>query len=410
MFSILITIFVLDFIFNRTVSLLNINHSKCAIPEPLQDLYDADQYARQQQYFRINAGFGWLSASLSFVVMLVMLLCDGFAWLDHLIRTWTHSELLVSLLFFGILFVANELLSLPFAIYRTFVIEARFGFNKTTPTTFITDTLKNLLLSIVISGCLLTAIIFIYEQISAYFWLIAWAVVTLFNLFMSQFYSKLIVPLFNKQTPLEAGELRDAIEQFAQNSGFGLDNIYVIDSSKRSTKANAYFTGWGKRKRIVLYDTLIKQLTTNEIVAVLAHEIGHNKHHHTLKSIAVSLPMNLLLFILLGLFLNNDLLAQALGCDTASFHINLIAFSLLYTPVSMLLDLLQNLLSRKHEYQADAFVKAHGYAEYLITGLKKITAQALINLTPHPLFVFVHYSHPTLLQRITALRQTACDN
>ncbi len=403
LFVAIIVIFVADFCFERTLSLLNIRNASAPIPDVLRGLYDADKYAKQQNYLRTNAKWGWIKSTVLFVPTLVMLLCDGFAWLDALIRSWTECELLVSLLFFGILMLAGDVLALPFQIYATFGVETRFGFNRTTPKTFALDKLKSLALKIVISGGLFTAIILVYEQIPDYFWIVAWAVVTVFTLFVSHFYSEIIVPLFNKQTPLGAGELRDAIEQFAQKANFALQNIYVIDGSKRSTKANAYFTGWGKRKRIVLYDTLIKQLDTDEIVAVLAHEIGHNKHHHTLQGIAVSLLMNLLLFVLLGWALHSDALAQTLGCPHASFHINMLAFALLYSPVSTLLDLASNALSRHNEYQADAFVKANGYAQPLVSALKKISAQALSNLTPHPWYVFVRYSHPTLCQRITAL-------
>lgn len=410
LFILLLTILIVDFAFDRTLAWLNIKHSTDAIPEPLRDMYDADKYAKQQRYMRAKAKISWCMAFFNFTVTIIMLLCDGYAWLDRLVRTWTSNELLVSLIFFGIIFLFSEIISIPVSIYRTFVIETRFGFNKRTPKIFVTDRLKSLALSIMLDGSLLTITILIYQQIPDYFWLVAWAVVTTYDLFMGQFYSKLIVPLFNKQTPLEAGELRTAIEQFAQQCNFRINNIYVIDSSKRSTKANAYFTGWGKRKRIVLYDTLINKLTTKEIVAVLAHEIGHDKHHHTLRDLAISQPMNLLLFILLGLFLNNNLLAQALGCDTASFHINMLAFSFLYTPISNVFDWIENIISRRHEYQADAFVKANGYAEEQISALKKITAHALRNLTPHPLCVYLYSSHPTLLQRITALRDNPNTN
>lgn len=410
LFILLLTILIVDFAFDRTLAWLNIKHSTDAIPEPLRDMYDADKYAKQQRYMRAKAKISWCMAFFNFTVTIIMLLCDGYAWLDRLVRTWTSNELLVSLIFFGIIFLFSEIISIPVSIYRTFVIETRFGFNKRTPKIFVTDRLKSLALSIILDGSLLTITILIYQQIPDYFWLVAWAVVTTYDLFMGQFYSKLIVPLFNKQTPLEAGELRTAIEQFAQQCNFRINNIYVIDSSKRSTKANAYFTGWGKRKRIVLYDTLINKLTTKEIVAVLAHEIGHDKHHHTLRDLAISQPMNLLLFILIGLFLNNNLLAQALGCTTASFHINMLAFSFLYTPISNVFDWIENIISRRHEYQADAFVKANGYAEEQISALKKITAHALRNLTPHPLCVYLYSSHPTLLQRITALRDNPNTN
>ncbi len=402
-FYAIIFILVADFIWERALSLLNIKASKSTIPALLTGLYDEEKYSKQQLYFRTNAKFGWATATFSFLLIFAMYVFGGFAWLDEFVRTLTNNELVTSLLFFGILFFANDLLTTPFQWYDTFVIETRFGFNKVTPKLFVLDKLKGWGLEILIGGILLTVIMLIYQQTPTYFWLIAWSVVTAFSLFMSFFYSELIVPLFNKQTPLEAGELRDAIEQFAQKTDFNLKNIYVIDGSKRSTKANAYFTGWGQKKRIVLYDTLIKELSTDEIVAVLAHEIGHNKHKHTLKGMAVSLPMNLLLFFLLGLILNNNAIAQSVGSTAASFHINMLVFGILYTPISLLLDLVNNVLSRHHEYQADAFVKTHGYAEHLVTALKKISSSALSNLTPHPLYVFVNYSHPTLYQRITKL-------
>jgi STE24 endopeptidase len=401
-YSVLI-ILILDFILGRTLSFLNIKASNAPIPDLLVGLYNNEKYAKQQRYFRANAKFGWTTATFGFLLIFCMYVFGGFAWLDCLVRTITNNELLISLLFFGILFFANDLLNIPFDIYDTFVIEARFNFNKVTPKIFILDKLKSWGITLLIGGVLLTAIILIYQQIPDYFWLIAWAVVTAFSLFMSFFYSELIVPLFNKQTPLEAGELRDAIEEFAQKTNFKLKNIYVIDGSKRSTKANAYFTGWGSKKRIVLYDTLIKELTTDEIVAVLAHEIGHNKYRHTIKGMAFSLPMNLLLFVLLGLILSNNAFAQAVGCSQASFHINMLVFSILYVPISLIIDLVENIISRRHEYQADAFVKENGYSVQLISALKKISSSALSNLTPHRAFVFFNYSHPTLYQRIKAL-------
>ena len=256
-----------------------------------------------------------------------------------------------------------------------------------------------------ISGIILSVIFVIYEQIPDWFWLLAWASMSAFSLFMSLFYSNLIVPLFNKQTPLEEGELRNAIQVFAEKTNFKLKNIYVINGSKRSSKANAYFTGLGVKKRIVLYDTLIQQLSTEEIVAVLAHEIGHNKHQHTLKNLLISLTLNLLLFFIFGIILKYDVFAQAIGCQLASFHVNMLVFSTLYSPISMLLGFWRNVLSRKFEYQADAFVKENGMEDALISSLKKISSQALSNLTPHPLVVRVRYTHPTLYQRIVALKK-----
>jgi STE24 endopeptidase len=294
-------------------------------------------------------------------------------------------------------------MGIPFDWYHTFVIEEKFQFNKVTPLIFVTDRLKTLALGILFGGGILSLIIWLYSLTPDYFWLLAFSVTTFFSLVMIMFYSELIVPLFNKQTPLQEGELRDAIEKFASQVNFKLKNIFVIDGSKRSTKANAYFAGLGPKKRIVLYDTLMEQMTNDEIVAVLAHEIGHYKHKHVLKNYMFSLPFSLLLFYLLGWMLNSDVLAQVLGGEKAVFHLNAIAFFTLYTPISTLLDLSGNILSRKYEYQADAYAKKYGYGLQLVSGLKKLSAKSLSNLMPHPLYVFFNYSHPTLYQRITKI-------
>ena len=280
----------------------------------------------------------------------------------------------------------------------------KFGFNKATKGVFFADQVKNMLLSAVMGGVLLGVITAVYVALPTYFWLLAWLVVSAFSLFMTMFYSEWIVPIFNKQTPLEAGELRDAIEGFAIEAGFELTNIYVIDGSKRSTKANAYFSGLGAKKRIVLYDTLIKELTTQQIVAVLAHEIGHYKHKHTRSMITVSLLSNLLMFALLGYFVASPALSIAMGGQLPSFHLGIMAFGILYSPISTLLGLAINSLSRRNEYQADAYAASFGLSNDLIGALKKLSSTALSNLQPHPAFVFVHYSHPTLLQRVTALQ------
>ncbi|HOS46771.1 MAG: M48 family metallopeptidase [Bacteroidales bacterium] len=401
---IILLILLIEFGLGRWLSYLNIKHSKSKLPAVLADIYDAEKYARQQDYFRTNTRFGMLTASFSFVVIVVMYACGGFGWFDGIVQNWTDHSILQSLLFFGVLFIVSDIITIPFQWYATFVIEEKFGFNKQTPSLFIADKLKSWGLSIVLGGLILTAIIWIYNLTPEYFWLLAFGVVTVFSLFMNMFYSELIVPLFNKQTPLEEGELRTAIEAFANKSGFQLKNIYMIDGSKRSTKANAYFTGLGPKKRIVLYDTLTEQMDTDEIVAVLAHEIGHYKHKHVLKGMLYSIPSSLLLFFLLGWMLGSDVLAQALGGTKAVFHLNAIAFFTLYTPISLLLGVFGNVLSRKHEYEADAFAQQYGYGEQLISGLKKLSSQSLSNLMPHPLYVFFNYSHPTLYQRIIKMQ------
>ncbi len=402
-FFIILVILTADFVSERILSALNVKSSKKPIPDLLSGIYDQDKYQKQQSYFRANTRFGLLTSTVSFLVIILMIVFGGFGWLDGIVQRWTANPILVSLIFFGILFLANDIISTPFEIYDIFVIEERFGFNKTTPKTFILDKLKGYALTAVLGGGIIALVMWFYQLNPQYFWLIAWACVTSVSLFISLFYSELIVPLFNKQTPLEAGELRDAIEKFSKKAGFELKNIFVIDGSKRSTKANAYFTGFWKKKRIVLYDTLINDLDTAEIVAVLAHEAGHSKYKHTLRNILINLPYTLLMFFLLGLILRSDVLAQALGGKEASFHLNILAFGVLYSPVSMMLGLAMNVLSRKHEYQADGYVKENKMGEQLISALKKISSKSLSNLTPHPAYVFVNYSHPTLLQRVEKL-------
>lgn len=402
-FFIILVILTADFVSERILSALNVKSSIKPIPDLLSGIYDQDKYQKQQSYFRANTRFGLLTSTVSFLVIILMIVFGGFGWLDGIVQRWTANPILVSLIFFGILFLANDIISTPFEIYDIFVIEERFGFNKTTPKTFILDKLKGYALTAVLGGGIIALVMWFYQLNPQYFWLIAWACVTSVSLFISLFYSELIVPLFNKQTPLEAGELRDAIEKFSKKAGFELKNIFVIDGSKRSTKANAYFTGFWKKKRIVLYDTLINDLDTAEIVAVLAHEAGHSKYKHTLRNILINLPYTLLVFFLLGLILRSDVLAQALGGKEASFHLNILAFGILYSPVSMMLGLAMNVLSRKHEYQADGYVKENKMGEQLISALKKISSKSLSNLTPHPAYVFVNYSHPTLLQRVEKL-------
>jgi len=407
LFLVIIVILVLDFGLERYLAFLNIKESGKELPALLRDIYDPEKYAKQQDYFRTNSRFGMLTSGFSFLITLIMFSLGGFAWVDGLIQHYVVDPIWTPIIFFGILFIANDILGIPFDLYDTFVIEERFGFNKVTPKIFILDKLKGYAMTIILGGGILYLVIWIYTLTPTYFWLLAWAVVTGFSLFMTMFYSQIIVPLFNKQTPLGEGELRTEIEKFAAKTGFNLDNIFVIDGSKRSTKANAYFSGLGAKKRIVLYDTLMDKMTTDEIVSVLAHEVGHYKHKHTLINFMISMPTTLLLFFIFGLILKSDALAQALGGTVASFHLNALAFSILYSPISMILDIFTNVLSRKFEYQADAFAASHGYAPQLESGLKKLTATSLGNLTPHPLYVFFNYSHPTLYQRISKLILTA---
>ncbi len=400
---IIIAIIVADFAFERILGYLNTTRWSDRLPDELKDIYDAEAYKKSQRYLRANYRFGLLTSSVSFAAMLAMLIFGGFAWVDGLVRSVTASPVWMALLFFAILGLAADILSTPFDLYDTFVIEERFGFNKTTPKTWVLDKLKRWLVGGIIGGGLLALIIWIYTLAGSWFWLLAWGAISLFSIFMSMFYSNLIVPLFNKQSPLQEGELRSAIESFARNVGFRLKNIYVIDGSKRSTKANAYFTGLGPKKRIVLYDTLIENHSTPELVAVLAHEIGHYKKKHTVVGLVLGIVQTGIVLYILNLFIGNPLLSQALGASQGSFHMGLLAFAILYSPISTVLGIIMNVISRKHEYAADHFAASHYDGEALMEALKKLSVKNLSNLRPHPASVFVHYSHPPLLSRLKAI-------
>ncbi len=403
-FWLIIAFVLIEFVIARSVSYLNASWFGKPIPSILEGVFDQEKYQKQQAYSMTNYRFAFLNSIFSILISLLTLGFGLYGMLDEYLRQWLEYEVWLCLAFFGVIMVANALIDIPFDYYRTFVIEEKFGFNKATQKVFWGDQLKGMLLSAAMGGVILGLITLIYTLIPDYFWLVAWGVVSAFSLFMTMFYSEWIVPLFNKQTPLEEGELRDAIEGFAQKAGFELTNIYVIDGSKRSTKANAYFSGLGSKKRIVLYDTLIKELSTQEIVAVLAHEIGHYKHKHTRSMMALSLMSNLLMFALLGYFVASPELSMAMGGKQASFHLGIMAFGILYSPVSMVLGLALHAFSRRNEYQADAFAASFGLGDDLINALKKLSSTALSNLQPHPAYVFVHYSHPTLLQRMMAIK------
>jgi len=406
LFIIIIAIIVFDYLLEQLLDYLNSTYWSNELPKELEGIYDADKYKKSQDYQKANQKFSTLTSTLSFLAMLAMLLLGGFAFIDNIARQFSSNEIVVALIFFGILGFAADILSTPFSIYNTFVIEQKFGFNNTNVKTFILDKLKGWLLAIIIGGGLIALLVLIYNVFGNNFWWIAWIALSVFMIFITMFYSTLIVPLFNKQTPLEEGELRTAIEAFADKTGFKLNNIFVIDGSKRSNKANAYFSGLGSKKRIVLFDTLIKNHTTEELVAVLAHEIGHYKKKHTLKGIAISLLQSGMMLFILSFFLGNPILSEALGVNISSFHIGILAFVMLYSPLSTLLSIAMNILSRKHEYEADKFAGDNYNAEALITALKKLSVDNLSNLRPHPAYVFFHYSHPPLLKRIEALIKT----
>ena len=404
-FFIIVVFLCLDFVLERVLESLNSKHMSPVLPDSLKGIYDEKEYSRFQSYKRENGRLDSWSSGVGFVVMIVFLVAGGFGWYNSWVVSLTDSVVWQAILFVVGLSVVSSVLDIPFDYYATFRIEEKYGFNKTTRRVYWLDTVKELVLSLVLGGVLLALVVWFYTWAGTYFWLYAWGAVTLFSVFMAMFYSQLIVPLFNKQTPLQEGALRDKIQAFAGKVGCKLDNIYVIDGSKRSTKANAYFTGLGPKKRVVLYDTLIDELTEEEIVAVLAHEVGHYKKRHTLRSMVVSVIQMGVLFWLFSLCVNNAALSEALGGDRAYFQLGLIAFAILYSPVNLILGVGMNVWSRSNEYEADAFAARYYEGGYLVSGLKKISVKSLSNLTPHPLYEYIYYSHPSLLKRIDAIKR-----
>ena len=404
LFNILITILLIKFVLDTVLNHLNAKHFNDTPPDEVSDVYEIDEYQKSQHYKKTNHNFNITSSLFSLIITLSFFFFNGFLIVDDIARGFSDNTIMITLIFFGIISIGSDLISIPFSLYKTFVIEEEFGFNKTSKKTFFLDKLKGLLMTIFLGGAILALITWFYEFTGIYFWLYTWGLITLFSLFMNMFYSKLIVPLFNKQTPLKEGELKNAIAKYTNSVGFKVDNIFVINGSKRSTKANAYFSDFGNQKRITLYDTLINDLSTEEIIAVLAHEVGHYKKKHIIFNLTASVMLTGFTLFLLSLFINTPIFSLALGVSIPSFHIGLITFGILYSPVSQITGMFMNFMSRKFEYQADNYAKKTVASEPLISSLKKLSKNSLSNLTPHFLYVFIHYSHPTLLKRIKNLK------
>jgi len=403
LFNLIIAILIINFLIDKVLGYLNSKHFNDAIPRELDDIYNTKEYQKSQNYKKENFKFSSIITIVSFILTLAFFFFKGFAYVDSFARSMSNNPILITLIFFGIIMLGSDILTTPLSYYQTFVIEDKYGFNKSTKKLFFIDKIKGWLLTIILGGAILALIAWFYQETGENFWVYTWIFIAIFSIFMTLFYSSLIVPLFNKQTLLEDGELKSALEKFTKKVGFSLDNIFVIDGSKRSTKANAYFTGFGKKKRIVLYDTLINDLETDEIVAVLAHEIGHYKKKHVIFNMFSSVLLTGLTLYLFSFFVDSSLLANALSVQESSFHIGLIAFGVLYTPISEITGLVMHIFSRKFEYQADNYAKQHFGAKPLISSLKKLSKNSLSNLTPHKAYVFMHYSHPTLLQRVQNL-------
>jgi len=401
---ILLAIIAFDFVFNKVLEYLNIRNMREDLPAEVSDIYDEEKYKKSIAYARANNKFGLLTSTFSFVLSFILLLTGFFGWMDNWVSGFVSGEVLVPLVFFGILMLGSDVLQWPFQLYDTFVIEEKFGFNKTTVKTFVLDKLKGYLLAAIIGGVILAILIKLMGWVGPSFWIYFWIVIALFTLFMNMFYTTLILPLFNKLSPLEDGELKQAIEAYSKSVSFPLDNIYVIDGSKRSAKSNAFFSGIGKKKKIVLYDTLITNQTTEELVAVLAHEVGHFKKKHIITGYILSVLQTGFTLFIMSKIIFSPVVSQALGGDQMAIHLNLLAFGILYSPISHIIGILMNLLSRKNEYEADAFAGTTYNSTFLQAALKKLSVDNLSNLFPHPAYVFFNYSHPPLLQRLSALK------
>jgi STE24 endopeptidase len=400
----ILAVLLIQYLLDLVVDILEIRSLDPVLPRAFRDIYDEEEYARSQEYKRVTTRFGQVRAGLSLSVTIIFILIGGFNFIDSFARQFALGLILTGLLFTGSVFLLSYLFSLPFSIYFTFVIEEQFGFNKTTVKTFIVDRIKGLLLSALLGVPLLAMLLWFFEATGELAWLYSWLGVSLFTFIVQFLAPVLIMPLFNKFTPLDDGELKEKITAYAQEQKFALEGIYTMDGSKRSTRLNAFFTGFGRFRRIVFFDTLMEKLDDDEIVVVLAHEMGHFKRKHIPKMMVASILQSGLMFFILSLFLKNELLFAAFGMEHISIYASLIFFLFLYSPISFLLSILSSIFSRKYEYESDAFaVQTTNLGGALISGLKKLSVHNLSNLTPHPLNVFLNYSHPPVLERIQAI-------
>lgn len=395
----------INFALEQMLDYLNLKKQNPKLPRELKDIYDEEKYARSVAYQKAQTRFSFLTSTLSFIVFFMMVLSGAFGFLDTWLRASFSNEILISVLFFGILCFASDLLSLPFQIYNTFVLEEKFGFNKTTPKVFIGDKIKGYFITILLGGGILGLFIWLVLTIGESFWIYFWMISAVLMVLINMLYTSVFVPIFNKLTPLENGDLKLAIEDYGRKVDFPIDNIFVIDGSKRSTKANAFFSGLGKRKKVVLYDTLINNHSIEELVAVLAHEVGHFKKKHIISGMILSIMQVGVMLYILSFLVYNPSLSQALGALNLSIPINLMVFGILYSPVSMITGLLMNAVSRKNEFEADAYATLTFNGQALIGALKKLSVDNLSNLLPHSWYVFFNYSHPTLLKRIQAIKE-----
>ena len=401
----IIVILSIDYILNSVLSYLNYKSLSKPLPNELDNIYDESDYQKSQDYNKSIYRFNLLISSITFLILLLLFKYELLGKLDNLLRSFSfENEISLSLLFFASIFFINEMILIPFQLYRNFIIEEKFGFNKMSFKTFFLDKIKSYFLVIIVGGLLISILLISIIYFSNNFWIYFWVIMSLFTVFINLFYTSLILPIFNKLKPLEDGSLKDKIYNYAKSVNFPLSNIFVIDGSKRSSKANAFFSGLGKSKKIVLYDTLIKNHSEEELVSVLAHEVGHYKNNHILSNLILSILFTGFMLFILSKFLFNSEISFALGGEISFRHFELFAFSILYSPISYILEIFMNIKSRKNEYEADNYAVTTFDKIHLINALKNLSKDNLVNLTPNPAYVFVNYSHPTLHQRIKAMK------
>ena len=393
----------ISYLFDQVLDYINLKAQRTDIPKEIELFYEKGKYLKSLAYHKELTYFSFLTSAVSFLLSFAMLYFGGFGWLDTLLRLSIHNEIILALVFFGVLMLASDILTIPFQLHNTFVIEEKYGFNKTTAKTFIADKLKGYLLAGLIGGALLSILIYLIQAIGPSFWIWFSVIASLTILLVNMFYTSVILPMFNTLTPLQDGELKNMIEMFAKKINFPLDIIFIIDGSKRSNKSNAFFSGIGKKKKIVLYDTLIQNHSTEELVAVLAHEVGHFKKKHIIWGFVLSIIQIVFTLFVLSLMVFNENISYALGGSQLGIHLNLLAFGILFSPISAITSLFMNMYSRKNEFEADAYAKETFDGLALSNALKKLSVDSLSDLYPHPLYVFFHYSHPPLLKRLKAL-------
>ena len=400
---IIICLVLFNYFFSTILEYINDKNWKTDIPKNMNAFYAKEKYEKARKYSIEKGKISFISSTFSLILVLLLLWFEGYGFIDSFISTKYDGLFIQSGLFFLVLMILNDLIKLPFEYYFTFIIEEKYGFNKTTIRTFFIDKIKKYILSILIGGGILAGTIYLFSYVNNSFWLWLWTGMSIFLILTNMFYAELIVPIFNKLKPLNNGSLKNKIEAYSKKVGYSLSKIYVIDGSKRSSKANAFFSGLGSRKTIALYDTLIEKHTEDELVAVLAHEVGHYKKKHILTSLILSILQLGLMCFLFELCLNEENISKALGSDKVVFHLGLVGFGILYSPIGTIVGIFMNILSRKNEFEADEYAKKTFEGSSLELALKKLSVDNLTNLYPHPLYVFIHYSHPPLLKRLEAL-------